>query len=152
MIKVWRLLPQVIKEKPFDVYAALAVLASSVIAFFSSEFPEGTYTNIPILLWAIVDIYMISASLVLVVALFINHKDHPQFSYFGQMWGWAFVASASVAVMTFLFYQNFTERGFAFDAPSFSFALLWGCIGWAAFFKSTTMYIDFKEARAAQGE
>jgi hypothetical protein len=152
MIKVWRLIPQVIKEKPFDIYAAFAVLVSSVIAFFSSEFPEGTYTEIPLFLWAIIDIYMITASSIVLLALFCNHKDRPQFSYFGQMWGWAFVASASVAVMTFLFYQNFTETGVAFDAPSFSFAFLWGCIGWAAFFKSTTMYIDFKEARASQGE
>lgn len=147
MINVWRLLPQTFREKPFDVYAAFAVFGASLFSLLSPDFPEKAVTDVPPLLWMIIDIYMIASSLVVFAAMFCNGKRFPQFSYFGLMWGWAFLASASISVMTYLFYNGLITESLSLNPLHWSVAFLWGCIGWAAFFKSIGMYLEYREAR-----
>lgn len=145
MIRVWRLLPKTFREKPFDVYAAFGVFGSALYALISPDFPEAILIGVPFIIWVIVDAYMILSSLVVLAALFCNSRKYPEFSYFGLMWGWAFLASASISLMTYLFYNSLITNSLDFSSFYFPLAFLWGCIGWAAFFKSLGMYLDYRE-------
>ena len=152
MIRVWRLLPKKFLEKPFDVYAAFAVFGASLFALISPDFPETAVTELPPWLWSTIDIYMITSSVVILIAFFCNSKKHAIFAYFGLMWGWAFLASASISIMTYLFYNGLVTESLQLNPLHWSVAFLWGCIGWAAFFKSFGMYVDYKEARKNSNE
>jgi len=145
MIRVWRLLPKTFREKPFDVYAAFAVFGASIYSLASPDFPEKIIADVPFILWVIVDLYMIVSSIVVLTALFCNAGKYPQFHYFGLMWGWAFLSSASIYLMTYLFYNSLITNSLDFTSFYFPLAFLWGCIGWAAFFKALGMYLDYRE-------
>lgn len=152
MIRVWRLLPKKFVERPFDFYAAFAVLGASIFSLLSPDFPETAVSEVPSWLWMIIDIYMITSSVVVLIAMSCNSKKHRMFAYFGQVWGWAFLASASISIMTYLFYNGLVTGEIDLNPLHWSLALLWGCLGWAAFFKSFGMYIDYREARINSNE
>ena len=146
MIRVWRLLPKKFVERPFDVYSAFAVFSMSLFSIFRGDFPESLGTGIPPLLWYIIDTYLIIASLIVLTAIFCNNKSHPQYSYLGQMWGWAFIASASISLMTYLFYNAFITNNITTSPIYWIVGFVYGCVGWAAFFKSINMWVDLQEA------
>jgi hypothetical protein len=147
MIRVWRLLPKTLLEKPFDVYSALSVLTMSLFSFFRGDFPESLDLGVPMWLWTIIDVYIIISAVIILGALFCNKTKHLGFSYFGQMWGWAFLSSASISLMTYLFYNGLITLNISLDPSYWIIGFIYGCIGWAAFFKSINMWFDLVEAR-----
>lgn len=143
MNRVIRVLPQGLRERPFDLYTALALIAVGVFGFFDPNFPENTSTAVSAVLFLVVQTYFIAASAVLAVSILINAQKYPRFSFFGQMYGWGFVAAAGISVMTYQLWHNlFTP------IPINEIGLYWlvffvfGCVGWAAFFRSMCMFME----------
>jgi hypothetical protein len=145
-IRIWSILPKIFRDNPFDVYAAFAIFGTSIIALTSAEFPEDMILTVPHIIWMIASIYMLVSSIVILSALFCDTGKYPQFTYFGLMWGWAFLSSASIVLMTYMFYSGFFNDSVVHNPLHWPVAFLWGCIGWAAFFKSTVLYLEYKEA------
>ena len=145
-VRIWSILPKIFRDKPFDVYAAFAIFGTSIVSLISPEFPEEMIITVPHIIWMIASIYMLVSSIVIFAALFCNTKKYPQFSYFGLMWGWAFLSSASITLMTYMFCNGFFSDVVSDNPLHWPVAFLWGCIGWAAFFKATVMYLEYKEA------
>jgi hypothetical protein len=62
------------------------------------------------------------------------------------MYAWAFIAAAGIAVMTFQLWIGIVD-----EISVVNHGLYWliffifGCIGWAAFFRSTDMYLSLKK-------
>lgn len=142
MNRVWGFLPQGLRERPFDLYTAIALIAVGLYGFFDPYFPEKTTSALSALLFMVVELYFIIASGVLLVSILIPKQKYPNFSYFGQMIGWAFIAGAGIAVMTYqLFYNMFVPV--VSDNVAFYWLVffVFGCVGWAAFFRATDMYI-----------
>jgi drug/metabolite transporter (DMT)-like permease len=143
MNRVWGFLPQGLKERPFDLYTALALVAVGVFGIIDPNFPEKTSTSISALLFMVIQSYFIVASIVLAIAILIDTKKYPKFSFFGQMLGWAFIAAAGISVMTYQLWQNVST-----PIPTEELNLYWlvffvfGCVGWAAFFRSANMLIE----------
>lgn len=142
---------KILKEKPFDFYAAASTLAIALFAFINPNFPELIHTEVSVILWKVIEIYLISASLVVLGSMFCP-KEKASFKYYGEMYGWFFIAAASIATMVFLFYQFLFTTYAIFEEPwYFITAFLWGCIGWASFFKAWGMWFDVKRARSELG-
>lgn len=143
MNRAWDFLPQGLRDRPFDLYTAIALIAVGIYGFFDPYFPEKTTTALSALLYTVVELYFIVASAVLATAILIPTRKYPHFSYFGQMVGWAFIAAAGIAVMTYQFFYNLFV-----PVVSDNIAFYWlvffvfGCVGWAAFFRASTMYIQ----------
>lgn len=142
MKNAWGRLPEGLRERPFDVYTAIVLIAVGVYGIIDPYFPEGTTIAISALLFRIIEIYFIVASVVILAALGCQNKKHLMFSFFGQMYGWGFIAAAGITVMTFQLWV-----GIADSISVHNHLLYWlvffifGCIGWAAFFRSVNMYM-----------
>lgn len=142
MQKVWNLLPSGLRERPFDLYTALALIAVGLYGFFDPYFPEQTTVAISALLFHIVEFYFIAASIVILISLCVDKKKHPNLSYFGQMYAWAFIAAAGITVMTFQLWVGLVD-GVSVENTALYWLVffVFGCVGWAAFFRSIDMYI-----------
>jgi hypothetical protein len=146
MKKVWNLLPQGLRERPFDLYTAFALIAVGIYGFIDPHFPEKSNEVIGALLFHIIELYFIIASIVLVAAILCTSKKHPIFSFLGQMYSWAFIAAAGIAVMTFQLWTGITNN-ISIETNSLYWLIffVFGCIGWAAFFRSTDMFFTLKK-------
>ena len=93
----WGRLPWGLRERPFDVYAAVLLFITGIYVLFSTDIPGAQ--NYAWLDFAakIVALYYIIASSVIIAALSKSPQKCPAFVLFGEMYGWAFVAAASTA-------------------------------------------------------
>jgi glucan phosphoethanolaminetransferase (alkaline phosphatase superfamily) len=144
MIGIWDKIPQGFRERPFDAYTALALIAVGFYGLIDPRFPEDSTDVIGALLFTIIEIYFIVASVVMLLALLCNSKTRPTFSYLGQMYAWAFIAAAGIAVMTFQLWINIVD-GVETPALWWLIFFIFGCVGWAAFFRSMDMYLKLKK-------
>jgi hypothetical protein len=93
----WGRLPWGLRERPFDVYAAVLLFITGLYVLLSADIPGSTDY-----LWAnvvanIIAIYYIVASSIIISALLKSPHKCPAYVLFGEMYGWAFVAAASTA-------------------------------------------------------
>lgn len=93
----WGRLPWGLRERPFDVYAAALLLILGIYVLTHDVFPERNGHGWIIIVVNIIAIYLVAASSVILTALFRNPSKCPAFVLFGEMYGWAFVAAASLA-------------------------------------------------------
>lgn len=107
---VWGRIPSGFRERPFDVYAAFLLVIVGLYGFFDPTFPELQEDTINYIIIHITELYMIFAGSIIVAAIFMTDRCK-KFSYFGEMYGWIFVASASLTVGVFQIYNALvTER------------------------------------------
>jgi hypothetical protein len=144
--KFWGYLPRGLVTRPFDAYTALALIAVGIYGLVDPNFPEQSSTIISEVIFHVIEIYFISASILLIVALLVNPKKHSAFCYLGQMYAWSFIAAAGIALMVFQLWNNLSY-GIEVDSGSLYWLLfvVFGCIGWAAFFRSIDMYLALKK-------
>jgi drug/metabolite transporter (DMT)-like permease len=143
---MWGYLPRGFVSRPFDAYTAFALIAVGIYGLIDPYFPEKTSSVINEIFFHVIEVYFIVASVLLVFALLANPKKHPVFAYFGQMYAWAFIAAAGIALMTFQLWHNISY-GVTMDGGILYWLLffVFGCVGWAAFFRSVDMYITLKK-------
>ena len=98
----WGRLPWGLRERPFDVYAAVLLFITGVYTFFTHNIPPSIYSGWIHIIVDIVAIYFVVSSLVILTALLKDPRKCPAFVLFGEMYGWAFVAAASLAT-TFMY-------------------------------------------------
>lgn len=101
---VWGRIPSGFRERPFDVYTALLLVIVGLYGFFDPTFPELQEDTINFVIIHITELYMIFAGAVIVAAIFMKDR-YKQFSYVAEMYGWVFVASASLTVGIFQIYN-----------------------------------------------
>lgn len=144
--RLWDLFPEGFRERPFDAYTALALIAVGVYGLVDPNFPENTTNAVGALLFTMIEIYFIVASVVLLSALLCKSHNHPMFSYLGQMYSWAFISAAGIAVMTFQLWVNIVDN---IESPALYWLIffIFGCVGWAAFFRSMDMYMTLRNIK-----
>jgi hypothetical protein len=93
----WGRLPWGLRERPFDVYAASLLFIVGVYVLTHDVYPEtlgSSWINVVV---NIVSLYLIAASGVVLTALLKDPRKCPAFVLFGEMYGWAFIAAATLA-------------------------------------------------------
>lgn len=151
--RIWGLLPQGFRERPFDAYTALCLIVVGCYAIFDTSFPENQTTPLGAALFFWIAIYLIVASFILLVALFVNQRTCAKFSYFGQMYAWMFIAAAGISVCFYQLWSGIISHSIEITNPGLYWVILfiWGSVGWAAFVRSLDMFLNLKNCKRRIG-
>lgn len=110
--KVWK--------RPFDFYAAFLLFVAGLYSVVNESWPESLGSPLTQAFIVIVSLYLMTAAAVIMASLLCKRASRPIFSLMGEMYGWMFVAAASLA--TSLMYLGAVLH----DAPSSWW--LWGIL------------------------
>lgn len=106
--------------RPFDFYVALLLFFAGFYSIVNDTWPESVGNRITQTFIIIVSLYLMTAAAVIMASLLCKKASRPVFSLMGEMYGWMFVAAASLA--TSLMYLGAVLH----DAPSSWW--LWGIL------------------------
>jgi hypothetical protein len=98
--------------RPFDFYVAFLLFVAGLYSLVSDTWPEDIGNPVTETFIVIVSLYMMTAAAVIMASLLCKKASRPVFSLMGEMYGWMFVAAASLA--TSLMYIGAVLH----DAPS----------------------------------
>lgn len=132
MNKIYRALPDGLRERPLDFYTALVLMLVGVYGILDDTFPERFQDQLTILLVNIISIYLMISSSVILVALMKDRRKYPAFTLFGQLFGWAFISAAALAA-SLLYAINLLISG---SPDSWAIWLLWVLIWFGMFFSA----------------
>jgi hypothetical protein len=108
---VWGRIPCGFRERPFDVYTAMLLSLLGFYGLLDPTFPELQQDTINSIIINVTALYMIFSGIVIITAIFYG-KSHPIYSYYGEMYGWVFMASATLTTTIFQIYNALvTENG-----------------------------------------
>jgi len=148
MRKLWRYIPKGLRDRPFDAYTALALIAVGIYGLVDPYFPETHGSAISSALFHVIEVYFILASSVLLASLLSKPKNHPSFYFFGQMYSWAFISAAGIAVMCLQAYQAFNSECNIEDPFLFWFIFfIFGCVSFASTIRSLDMILYIREKK-----
>jgi len=136
---IWGRLPWGLRERPFDMFAALLCFAVGVGMLIDPKFPEKTGG---ILEWSLItwiSLYLMAASVLLIAVLCSNRETCKAFTLFGGMYGWAFIASASLA-MTIFYIASIVW----YDQKSFSITGITALVWFAMYVCATTLFMNLR--------
>jgi len=97
MNKIKGVLRNHLSERPFDFYVAFLLFGSSIYSIVSDSWPEDIDNGVVSTLIGIISIYFIVASSVIMASLACRRQRWPVMTLMGEMYGWMFVAAASIA-------------------------------------------------------
>lgn len=87
--KVWK--------RPFDFYVAALLFLAGLYSIVSETWPETVGYAITETFIVIVSLYLMTAAAVIMASLLCKKASRPVFSLMGEMYGWMFIAAASLA-------------------------------------------------------
>lgn len=138
MNNAWGRLPIALRSRPFDVFIAVILGLAGVYQILDPTFPESQQNILPGFVLLMISIYMIAASLAIIVFMF--HKcRNVFFQWYGQMYGWMFMNAATLAITIFDAWVGLTlpiENALLF----WSFFVFWILISIATFIKWFDMW------------
>ena len=106
--------------RPFDFYVALLLFCAGLYSIINDTWPESVGNELTQTFIVIVSVYLMTAAAVIMLSLTCKRASRPVFSLMVEMYGWMFVAAASLA--TSLMYISAVLH----DAPSSWW--LWGIL------------------------
>lgn len=83
--------------RPFDFYVALLLFVAGLYSIVSDTWPETVGNGLTQTFIVIVSVYLMTAAAVIMLSLICKRASRPVFSLMGEMYGWMFVAAASLA-------------------------------------------------------
>ncbi len=83
--------------RPFDFYVALLLFVAGLYSIVNDTWPESVGNGITQTFIIIVSLYLMTAAAVIMLSLTCKKASRPVFSLMGEMYGWMFVAAASLA-------------------------------------------------------
>lgn len=146
MHKVWGRLPIGLRERPFDMLTAFLLFLLGVYEIADPSWPEAYENDFNTTLLIIVSIYLMCAGVVIMTALLRNPKKCPVFVYFGQMFGWAFVATATFVTTIMYVYYGIVQdiqNTYAFSA----WLTIWTILTIVAVIRSIDMWFYLRMVR-----
>lgn len=136
---IWGRLPWGLRERPFDMFAALLCFMVGLVMLVDPKYPERTGGVLEWSLITWISLYLMAASSLLIAVLCSNKETCKAFTLFGGMYGWAFIASASLA-MTIFYIASLVVDDAKFLLLTLATTVLW-C---AMFICSTTLFLDLR--------
>lgn len=114
-----------LRERPFDFYVAILLFITGFYSIISDTWPESVENKLVSTLIVIISLYLMGASVIIMASLSCKRQKHPVLALMGEMYGWMFVASASLATIILYFGSligNSPSSWWAFSA----LVLIWG--------------------------
>jgi hypothetical protein len=125
MDKIRGVLRNKLRQRPFDFYVAVLLFITGFYSIISDTWPESVENKLVSTLIVIISLYLMGASVIIMASLSCKRQKYPVLALMGEMYGWMFVASASLA--TIILYLgsligNSPSSWWAFSA----LVLIWG--------------------------
>jgi hypothetical protein len=143
----WGRLPWGLRERPFDVYAAFLLLVIGIYSLFNDIVFFNDLNNTLRILVAIVSIYFICSSTVILASLLKSPRKCPAFVLFGEMYGWLFVSAAAVATFILILgnpiYSGRPESWFVWS----SWLVVWGMLSLASALRSFDLISKYRKIK-----
>lgn len=136
---IWGRFPWGLRERPFDMFAALLCFIVGLQMIVDPKFPEKTGGVLEWSLITWISIYLMVASVLLIVVLCSNRETCKAFTLFGGMYGWFFISSASLA-MTLFYIASFIW----YESQVLSFTLIITIVWCAMFIASLILSYDLR--------
>lgn len=83
--------------RPFDFYVALLLFVAGLYSIINDTWPETVGNELTQGFILFVSLYLMTAAAVIMASLLCKKASRPVFSLMGEMYGWMFVAAASLA-------------------------------------------------------
>ncbi len=83
--------------RPFDFYTALLLFCAGLYSIINDTWPESLGNPVTQTFIVIVSLYLMTAAAVIMASLLCKRASRPVFSLMGELYGWMFVAAASLA-------------------------------------------------------
>jgi hypothetical protein len=83
--------------RPFDFYVALLLFVAGLYSIVNDTWPETVGNDTTEAFIVIVSLYLMTAAAVIMASLLCKRASRPVFSLMGELYGWMFVAAASLA-------------------------------------------------------
>lgn len=136
---IWGRFPWGLRERPFDMFAALLCFIVGLQMIVDPKFPEKTGGVLEWSLITWISIYLMVASVLIIVVLCSNRDTCKAFTLFGGMYGWSFISSASLA-MTLFYIASFIW----YESQVLSFTLIITIVWCAMFIASLILSYDLR--------
>lgn len=88
-----------LRQRPFDFYVAVLLFITGFYSIISDTWPENIENKIVSTIIVIISLYLMGASTIIMLSLSCKRQNHPVLALIGEMYGWMFVASASLATL-----------------------------------------------------
>ena len=105
MTNIWGRIPVKLRERPFDAFSAVLLAILGLYQLLDPNWPEEVAQSINGVLIVIISLYLMFAGIVIVAAMSADYRKTPVFCFFGQMYGWAFMAAATAAIEMITIYN-----------------------------------------------
>jgi len=99
MNKIKGVLRSKLRERPFDFYVAALLFAVGIYGIISDSWPESVGVEWANTIIVIISLYLMFAGLIIMLSLGCRRRKYPVLALMGEMYGWLFVSSASIAIM-----------------------------------------------------
>ncbi len=136
---IWGRFPWGLRERPFDMFAALLCFIVGLQMIVDPKFPEKTGGVLEWSLITWISLYLMVASVLIIVVLCSNRETCKAFTLFGGMYGWFFISSASLA-MTLFYIASFIW----YESQVLSFTFIITIVWCAMFIASLILSYDLR--------
>jgi len=144
MKSIWGRIPVKIRERPFDAFSALLLLLLGLYQLLDPNWLEETTQSVSGPLIVIISLYLMCAGIVIIVAMSLDYRKHPIYSFFGQMYGWAFMAAATGAIELITIY-NAMQLAVGFYPILILWTTAWLFITFAGVSRSLSLWLRYKK-------
>ena len=144
MKNIWGRIPVKIRERPFDAFTAVLLFMLGTYQLIDPNWPEEVAMSINNIIFVIISLYLMCAGIVIIVAMSLDYKKHPVYSFFGQMYGWAFMGAATMCIELITLY-NSLRLPIGFYPLLIIWALAWLFVTYAAVFRSLSLWLRYKK-------
>lgn len=103
MDKIKGVLRSKLRERPFDFYVAVLLFLTGLYSIISDTWPENVGNQLVSTIIVIISLYLMGASTIIMTSLSCKRQRYPVLALMGEMYGWMFVASASLATLMLYF-------------------------------------------------
>lgn len=114
-----------LRQRPFDFYVAVLLFITGFYSIISDSWPENVDNKLVSTIIVIISLYLMGASVIIMLSLSCHRQKYPILALMSEMYGWMFVASASLATLMLYFGSVISET----PASWWSFAaivVIWG--------------------------
>lgn len=144
MKSIWGRIPVKIRERPFDAFTAVVLFMLGTYQLVDPNWPEEVASSISGPLIVIISLYLMFAGVVILIAMSLDYRKHPVYSFFGQMYGWAFMGAATMCIELITLY-NSLRLPIGFYPLLILWALAWLFVTYAAVFRSLSLWFRYKK-------
>jgi hypothetical protein len=88
-----------LRQRPFDFYVAILLFITGFYSIVSDSWPEDVDNSLIATIIVIISLYLMGASTIIMLSLSCQRQKYPVLALMGEMYGWMFVASASLATL-----------------------------------------------------